>query len=92
VGEPGSSTVPADTEVPGDFQTYRVRTGDTVNDIAREFGITQEALICANRALQRNPDRIAAGQQLNVPPKGWECPERNPRPTRRGARASEAPG
>jgi hypothetical protein len=83
VGDPEASADAAATPPPGDFQLYRVRRDDNVMDIARQYGITQEALVCANRSLQRNPDFIDVGQQLNIPPKGWECPERTPRPTRR---------
>ncbi|MCB0346480.1 MAG: LysM peptidoglycan-binding domain-containing protein, partial [Bdellovibrionales bacterium] len=45
--------------------TYRVRSGDTVGQIARRFGVSQRSLMHENNI--RNPRSLRAGQTLNVP-------------------------
>ena len=46
-------------------RVYVVRHGDTLGGIALRFGVTQDALMKANRI--QNPNRIFVGQQLIIP-------------------------
>ena len=72
----GPSSIPGETLGPqASFRIYRVQGGDTLFDIARRFAITQEALVCVNRALRRDPDLLSVGQQLQIPPQDFECPK-----------------
>ena len=50
-----------------------VRSGDTLSDLSRRFGVGTTAIAQANRIV--NPNRIYAGQQLWIP-----CPTPAPRP------------
>ena len=63
---PGGSTTarPANgsSAVPG---VYTVRRGDTLEAIARRFGVSQAAIVSLNGLKSRH--RIAAGQKLYVP-------------------------
>ncbi|MCZ7547509.1 MAG: LysM peptidoglycan-binding domain-containing protein [Anaerolineae bacterium] len=59
----GEPTQPAG----GGGQTYVVQAGDTVFGIARRFGVTAQAIIDANPALQANPDQLSVGQELIIP-------------------------
>lgn len=75
------SGVPARTNEPDatpptdqSFQTHRVARGDTLLDIARKYGVTQEQLICVNRELRRNPNLLSIGQELGTWPPYYECP------------------
>ena len=47
---------------------HQVRTGETLGTIARQHGITAQALATANRL--SNPDMIQVGQTLTVPAGG----------------------
>ncbi|WP_165792064.1 M23 family metallopeptidase [Desulfocucumis palustris] len=47
-----------------EIQTYRVKEGDTLWDIASSAGITQERLIAANPGM--DPDHIGIGQEINL--------------------------
>lgn len=60
------------------LQTYRVHRGDTLTDIARQHGVTPEALMRANHldprladgrvsAHAHDPDRLLVGQRLVIP-------------------------
>ena len=74
-GRPDRSLAPLVTDPPqSEFEIYTVRGGDTLIDIARQFSVSQEALICANRQLRRNPNLLSVGQELQIPPEDWECP------------------
>ena len=48
-------------------QTYTIQTGDTLSKIAREFGVTLDALLEANKATITNPDRIKVGDEIIIP-------------------------
>jgi LysM repeat protein len=50
---------------------YRVRSGDSLSRIAVRFGISMELLQCQN--LIRDPDLIAVGQELTIPPEDYVC-------------------
>ena len=55
--------LPADRKV--QLVDYRVRSGDTISNIAVAFGVRSSTIIDANRI--RNPRRIRAGQKLKIP-------------------------
>jgi LysM repeat protein len=59
-----STTSPA-SSVPGSTD-YVVQKGDTLSRIAKKFGVTQAAIVAANNIT--NPDKIAEGQHLMIPP------------------------
>jgi spore coat assembly protein SafA len=46
--------------------TYIVKEGDTLWDIARRFGVSLEALLKANPQI-KNPDLIYPGQEIRIP-------------------------
>ena len=52
--------------------TYIVRSGDNLSEIAVRFGVTLEALMAANGI--QNPDWIAVGQKLVIPRPGAPSP------------------
>ena len=62
-------TVPAPVATaataPASQQRYVIQSGDTLNGIAAQFGVTTQQLIDAN-SLQ-NPDVILPGQELIIP-------------------------
>nr|WP_277631527.1 LysM peptidoglycan-binding domain-containing protein [Atopococcus tabaci] len=45
--------------------TYTVRSGDTLSEIAEDFGTTAKAIAEANGI--KNPDKINVGQRLTIP-------------------------
>ncbi len=49
---------------------YTVQSGDTIGSIAVQFGVTISAIVEANSLT--NPDRIAIGQELIVPPQVFD--------------------
>jgi len=64
---------------------YRIQPGDTLTSIARDFGVSPEAILGANRL--DDPHYLRVGQRINVP-------RFNGRPVRRSTRpqyASAAP-
>jgi LysM repeat protein len=46
--------------------TYRVRRGDTLTTIAKQFRVSISAIAQVNHIT--NPDRLAEGQRLRIPP------------------------
>ncbi|NPA92782.1 MAG: peptidoglycan DD-metalloendopeptidase family protein [Chloroflexi bacterium] len=59
--------IPARSRV--DAVEYTVEMGDSLFGIARHFGITPETLLWANYGVLRdNPDMLAPGQELKIPP------------------------
>ena len=57
----GGSAAPASS---ADGKTYKVQPGDTLSSIARDHGVTIEALRAANGM---NSDTIQAGRELKIP-------------------------
>lgn len=62
---PVSAPLAVAPAAPGSAGLYTVRRGDTLLKIGRRFGVTVQALIAANNI--DTPDRIMAGQTLNIP-------------------------
>lgn len=48
--------------------TYTVQAGDTVSEIAINFGISADTVLWANGRLEDNPDLLAVGQELIILP------------------------
>jgi len=46
---------------------YTVKKGDNLTHIARDHGVSLQALEDANRDVVKNPDRIFPGQKLVIP-------------------------
>jgi LysM repeat protein len=69
------------TPTPPSLQTYTVKPGETLSEIAARFGVTVEALAEANDIT--NPALIRAGQVLIIPIPGMTAlpPTRTPTPT-----------
>ena len=44
------------------------RAGETILGIAAQYGLQPETIMWANPAIERNPDRISIGDQLNILP------------------------
>jgi len=49
---------------------YEVQRGDNLTHIARDHGVSLQALEDANRDVVKNPDRIFPGQKLVIPRAG----------------------
>jgi len=49
---------------------YEVKRGDNLTHIARDHGVSLQALEDANRDVVKNPDRIFPGQKLVIPKAG----------------------
>jgi LysM repeat protein len=59
------------------FMIYKVKSGDTINSIADNFGITPELLLAANPTIT-NPNKILVGQKLFIPWQQWIPPTPTP--------------
>jgi LysM repeat protein len=60
---------------------YTVVANDTVSGIAAKFGVTVEALLAANPQI-KDPNQIAVGDKITIPPKGSPTPAKaTPKPT-----------
>jgi len=65
---PDVSAAPSVTPVPSPSPTvYTVKAGDTLSRIAAKFGTTVDAIVKANPQI-KNPDKLALGDQLVIPP------------------------
>lgn len=53
-------------------KTYTVKSGDTLIKIAKRFKVRVDRLTCLNKI--KNPDNVAVGRTLTIPPKGYRCP------------------
>lgn len=71
---PGGGTPPQ----PGGQTVYTVQRGDTLNAIARRFGVTVAAILQANPAI-KNPSAIYVGQRIVIPGGGAQ-PQPTPPP------------
>jgi LysM repeat protein len=59
---PEPTPVPAPTPV-----VYTIKSGDTLSKIAREFDVTLDQLLEANKDTIDNPDRIRVGDDIIIP-------------------------
>jgi len=64
-GTAAGTPAPSSAAPSGGQTTYVVQAGDTIYSIARQFGITPDAIIAANNLV--NPNRIDVGQTLIIP-------------------------
>jgi LysM repeat protein len=63
-----ASVAPSITPVPSPSPTiYVVKAGDILSRLAVKFGVTVDAIVKANPQI-KNPDRLALGDQLVIPP------------------------
>jgi lipoprotein NlpD len=72
---PAATSVPEQTERPEKTpkpKIYTVKPGDTLIKIAKRFNVSVAKLTCLNRI--RNPNNVAVGRSLTIPPKGYRCP------------------
>ena len=58
-------TIPLDMTETFAWQTYKVRSGDSVEAISRRFGLSLDAIIASNDL--RNVRRLMAGQTIRIP-------------------------
>ena len=59
---------PAPTPIPDPTpQLYVIKSGDTLSRIAREFNVTLDALLEANKDRISNPNRIKVGDEIIIP-------------------------
>ncbi len=82
-GSPSAAALtptPAPTPIPDPTpQVYVIKSGDTLSRIAREFNVTLDALLEANKDRISNPNRIAVGDEIIIPvPVTEEVPEASP--------------
>ncbi|NMC48911.1 MAG: LysM peptidoglycan-binding domain-containing protein, partial [Desulfovibrio sp.] len=63
-----TSSAPEPEKTPAAPVAYTVQPGDTLNKIARKFGVSAKDIIAANRI--DNPDRVEAGKVLEIPQGG----------------------
>jgi LysM repeat protein len=63
--EPSPTPVPAPTA-----QSYVIKEGDTLSKIARRFGVSLDALLAANQDTIKDPNKIAIGDAIIIPPAG----------------------
>jgi nucleoid-associated protein YgaU len=66
VAKYSGTPLPPPPPPPSGSQTYTVESGDTLDGIADQFGVTESALRAANPSIT-NPDLIFPGQVLNIP-------------------------
>jgi len=64
-----STTGTAGTQGAGTATTYVIQSGDTLNAIAREYGVAVQALRAANPAIT-NPDVLTVGMEIVIPAEG----------------------
>jgi len=69
---------PTATQPPGQPIYYIVRPGDTLYSIARQFGVSVQAILAANNL--PNPNCIYVGQKLLIPSPGTPAPTPTPGP------------
>ena len=63
-----ATPTPLPTPIPDPTpQTYVIKSGDTLSRIAREFNVTLDALLAANKDTISNPNRIAVGDEIIIP-------------------------
>jgi LysM repeat protein len=68
--EPTLETIP--TEAPAQEQIHTVQAGDTLGEIAAQYGVTVDEIVAVNEI--PNVDQLAIGQQLIIPVPGSVVP------------------
>ena len=69
---PSVSPTPVPEPTPG---VYVIKAGDTLSRIARQFNVTLDALLAANKDRISNPNRIRVGDEIIIPlPETTEAP------------------
>ncbi|HEY0078950.1 MAG TPA: LysM peptidoglycan-binding domain-containing protein [Pyrinomonadaceae bacterium] len=66
INRSASSTERAQASVANGDRRHLIRAGETLSQLAALYNLTLEELLEANKQI-RNPDRIFAGQTLNIP-------------------------
>jgi LysM repeat protein len=71
LGDPRRSDIPNEAIAPSTTSTvprvtYQVKRGDTLTVLARRFGVSIAAIVAVNHLA--NPDHLAEGQRLVIPP------------------------
>jgi LysM repeat protein len=63
-----ATPTPAPTPEPSPTpQVYVIKSGDTLSKIAREFGVTVDDLLAANKDTISNPNKISVGDEIVIP-------------------------
>jgi nucleoid-associated protein YgaU len=62
---PSVSVAPSEAPAPT-AQVYIVKSGDTLNKIAKKFGLTVDQLLAANKQI-KNPNKIQPGDEITIP-------------------------
>jgi LysM repeat protein len=75
---PPQTVPPPGGGTPGGSNVYVVKVGDTLQNIARRYGTTWQAIAAANGLV--NANFIFAGQRLIIPAGGYIPPAPNPSP------------
>ena len=81
---------PSQTPTPAGPLTYIVEPGDTLESIAKKFGIEDVLLLSSVNGIT-DPSKINAGQELIIPEAGGVLPTLTPPPPVAGARAPRRP-
>jgi LysM repeat protein len=69
---PSLSPTPVPEPTP---QLYTIKAGDTLSRIARQFNVSLDALLAANKDTIKNPNRIRVGDEIIIPvPETEEVP------------------
>lgn len=86
------STAPSPTPTPGPTPfVYIVKAGDTLSKIAKQFGLSLDALIEANKDTIPNPDRINIGDRIIIPTPPPDVIPGEPSPSASEELPSESP-
>ena len=67
-----TSVATTTTTVPGELRKYVVQSGESLFAIAQKFNLSAPALVELNKI--KNPDRVAAGTELLLPPSNGFVP------------------
>jgi hypothetical protein len=73
--DPAATSTPRPERTP---RTYRVKSGDTLIRLSRRWNVSVDAIVCLNRI--RNPNNLAVGSTLTVPPRDYRCPRATRKP------------
>ncbi len=79
---PTPSPLPPTATATGDLVVHTVQRGETLSEIAKQYGVSVQAIVAVNGL--DNPNLIITGQKLIIPAPGEEMPTttRAPQPTK----------